>query len=58
MKAINRVFMGGAMRRELDLMGVMQRLGEPSDVPDAAEVLAPATTRLREWCERRAAGAA
>lgn len=57
MKAINRVFMDGAMSRELGLMGVMQRLGEPSDVPDAAEVLGPATTRLREWCERRAAGA-
>ncbi len=57
MKAINRLFMGGAMRRELGLMALMQRLGEPSDVPDAAEVLGPATTRLREWCERRAAGA-
>ena len=53
MKAINRAFMGGGMSRELALMTVMQRLGEPSDVPDAAEVLGPATTTLREWCGRR-----
>ena len=57
MKAINRLFMGGAMSRELGLMVLMQRLGEPSDVPDAARVLGPATTRLRDWCERRAVGA-
>ena len=57
MKGINRFFMGGAMRRELGLMDLMQRLGEPSDVPDAAQVLGPATTTLRQWGERRAAGA-
>jgi uncharacterized protein YbjT (DUF2867 family) len=54
MKTVNRLFMSGAMSRELALMAVMQREGEPAGVPDAAEVLGPATTTLREWCERRA----
>lgn len=56
MRTVNRVFMGGAMSRELALMAVMQRLGEPSKVPDAGDVLGPATTTLRAWCERRAMG--
>jgi uncharacterized protein YbjT (DUF2867 family) len=56
MKAINRLFMGGGMSRELALMAVMQRLGEPSNVPEAAEVLGPATTTVRAWCERLAMG--
>ena len=50
--------MGGAMSRELPLMAVMQRLGEPTSVPDAAEVLGPATTTLHMWCEHRAAQSA
>ncbi len=58
MKVVNRLFMGGAMSRELALMAVMQRLGEPSNVPDAAAVLGPATTTVGAWCERRAVGAA
>ena len=56
MRTVNRVFMGGALSRQLALMAVMQRLDEPSKVPDAADVLGPATTTLRAWCERRAMG--
>lgn len=54
MRALNRTFMRGAMTRELDLMRVMQQVGEPTDVPDAAELLGPATTTLVDWCSRRA----
>jgi uncharacterized protein YbjT (DUF2867 family) len=49
------LFMGGAMSRELGLMTVMQRLGEPTDVLDAGAVLGAATTTVRAWCERRSA---
>jgi uncharacterized protein YbjT (DUF2867 family) len=55
MRAMNRLFMGGAMSRELGLMTVMQRLGEPTDVLDAGAVLGAATTTVRAWCERRSA---
>ena len=57
MRALNRTFMRDAMARELDLMGVMQRVGEPTNVPDASDVLRPATTTLDAWCSRgRASG--
>jgi uncharacterized protein YbjT (DUF2867 family) len=55
MAAINRLLMSGAMTRELALMRVMQRVGEPTGVPDAGELLGPATTTLTQWCARRAA---
>ncbi len=58
MRALNRTFMRGAMTRELDLMRVMQRVGEPTNVPEASEVLGPPTTTLEEWCSQRRASEA
>lgn len=56
MAAINRAFMGGALTRELALMRLMQRVGEPAGAPEAADLLGPATTTLREWCVRQLEG--
>lgn len=58
MRVINRLVMREAMTRELALMRVMQRVGEPTGVPEAGDLLGPATTSLRAWCQRRANGAA
>lgn len=55
MSALNRVFMGGAMTRELGTMRLLQSVGEPTGVPEAATVLGAATTTLRDWCARQAA---
>jgi uncharacterized protein YbjT (DUF2867 family) len=54
MRAINRAFMRGGMSRELALMRLLQRVGEPTGVPEASELLGPATTTPRDWCERHA----
>lgn len=58
MDLANRLIMGGAMTRELTLMRIMQRVGEPAEVPSAGNLLGPATTTLRAWCEQRAGAAA
>ncbi len=58
MRRINRLLMRGALTRELALMGVMQRVGEPTGVPEAGPLLGPATTTLEAWCQQRAKGAA
>jgi uncharacterized protein YbjT (DUF2867 family) len=54
MRAINRAFMRGGMSRDLALMRIMQRVGEPTGVPEASDLLGPAPTTLRQWCERHA----
>ena len=52
MKALNATVMRGAMTRELALMSIMQREGEPDSAgPDDA--LPPATTGLSRWLEGR-----
>lgn len=55
MSAVNRLVLRGALSRELALMRTMQHAGESSAVPEAAELLGPATTTLQTWCEGRAA---
>jgi hypothetical protein len=58
MDLVNRLIMGGAMTRELTLMRIMQRVDEPAEVPSAGDLLGPATTTLRAWCEQRVGAAA
>lgn len=50
MAAVSRAFMGGGMTREISLMRLMQRVGEPAGGPDAGDVLGAATTTLAQWC--------
>lgn len=50
MAAISRLFLKGELRRTLDTMRLLQRLGERDDSSEADRVLGPATTTVREWC--------
>ena len=58
MRPLDRLFMGGALRANLELMGLLQRLGERGDPSEANRLLGALTTTVREWCERRVASRA
>jgi uncharacterized protein YbjT (DUF2867 family) len=58
MSMINTLFMGGRLRRELDTMSLLQRIGPADDGGDADKVLGPATTTLRQWCQQQRLGTA
>ena len=58
MRPLDRLFMGGKLRANLELMGLLQRLGERGDPTEANRLLGAPTTTVREWCERRAASRA
>ena len=54
MSVVDRLFMRGRLRSTLQLMRVMQRVGERG-VPSTADgVLGAPMTTLRRWCEQRA----
>jgi uncharacterized protein YbjT (DUF2867 family) len=55
MSVVDAVFMHGQLRSTLQLMRVMQRVGERGDPSVANEVLGAPTTTLRQWCEKRQA---
>jgi uncharacterized protein YbjT (DUF2867 family) len=56
MSVIDALFMRGQLRSTLQLMRVMQRVGERGDPSEANEVLGPPTTTLRQWCEQQRTG--
>jgi len=49
------LFKRGQLRSTLQLMRVMQRVGERGDPSEANEVLGAPTTTLRQWCEKQQA---
>ncbi len=51
MKGIDRVFMGGKLRANLELMALLQRLGEQGDPAEANRLLGAPATTVRQWCE-------
>jgi uncharacterized protein YbjT (DUF2867 family) len=55
MAAADRLLMGGRLRRTLELLRLMQRVGEVGDPGEANRLLGAPTTTLAEWCRRRAA---
>jgi hypothetical protein len=55
MSVVDALFMHGQLRSTLQLMRVMQRVGERGDPSVANEVLGAPTTTLRQWCEERRA---
>lgn len=57
MRAVDRFVLHGELRANLDIMGLLARLGERGDPEPARRVLGPATTTVRDWCERRRAAA-
>lgn len=51
MKGIDRVFTGGKLRANLELMALLQRLGEQGDPAEANRLLGAPATTVRHWCE-------
>jgi uncharacterized protein YbjT (DUF2867 family) len=54
MAAANGLFMGGKLSSTLQLMRLLERVGERGDPSDAWQLLGAPTTTVREWCERQA----
>ena len=53
MNVIDRFFMGGKLSGNLELMALLQRVGERGDPTEANELLGAPTTTASEWCEQR-----
>ena len=58
MGLIDRLFMRSKLRANLELMGLLQRVGERGDPTDANRLVGAPTTTLQTWCEGRAASTA
>jgi uncharacterized protein YbjT (DUF2867 family) len=54
MRVVDRLFMNGELGPTLDLMKVMQQVGEVGDPAPARQILGAPTTTLRAWCEAQA----
>ena len=55
MSVVDALFMRGQLRSTIQLMRVMQRVGERGDPSEANEVLGAPATTLRQWCEKQRA---
>ena len=53
MSVVDALFMRRQLRSTIQLMRVMQRVGERGDPSEANEVLGAPTTTLRQWCEKQ-----
>ena len=53
MSIVDAAFMRRQLRSTLQLMRVMQRVGERGDPSEANEMLGAPTTTLRQWCEEQ-----
>ena len=54
MAAANRVLMGGKLTGPLQLMRLLERLGERGDPVIAQRLLGTPTTTVQQWCQQRA----
>jgi uncharacterized protein YbjT (DUF2867 family) len=54
MAVVDRLFMGGQLRRTIELMRLMDEVGEVGDPSEANRILGAPSTTVRQWCERRA----
>ena len=57
MAVADRLFMGGRLRRTIDLVRLMQQVGELGDPSEANQLLGAPTTTLAQWCQQRQAAA-
>jgi uncharacterized protein YbjT (DUF2867 family) len=55
MSIVDKLFMGRQLRGTLQLMRVMQRVGERGDSSETDKALGAPTTTLHQWCEQRLA---
>jgi uncharacterized protein YbjT (DUF2867 family) len=54
MSAIDRLFMGGKLAPNLQIMRLLARLGERGDPGPANELLGAPTTTVEDWCRAQA----
>ena len=54
MRVVDRVLMGGKLRSNLELMALLQRIGEQGDPAEANRLLGAPETTVRQWCENLA----
>ena len=55
MSVVDTLLARGQLRSTIQLMRVMQRVGERGDPSEANEVLGAPSTTLRQWCEKQQA---
>ena len=55
MRLVDRLVMAGRLRANLELMALLQRLGERGDPAEANRLLGAPTTTVGQWCQRHAA---
>jgi uncharacterized protein YbjT (DUF2867 family) len=55
MSLADRLLMGGRLHANLQLMRLLQRLGERGDPYEATRLLGAPTTTVRQWCQQGAA---
>jgi uncharacterized protein YbjT (DUF2867 family) len=55
MSAVDLILLGGRSRTTLQLIALLNRLGEQGDPAEAARLVGPATTTVQQWCQQRAA---
>jgi uncharacterized protein YbjT (DUF2867 family) len=53
MSLADRLVMGGRLHANLQLMRLLQRLGERGDPSEATRLLGAPTTTIRRWCQQR-----
>ena len=53
MAVADRLVMGGRLQANLQLMGLLQRLGERGDPSEAARLLGAPTATIDQWCRQR-----
>jgi uncharacterized protein YbjT (DUF2867 family) len=58
MRVIDALVLGRKLQDTLQLMALMQRVGERGDPTEANRLLGAPATTLRQWCEQRRARAA
>ena len=54
MAAVNRLLMDGKLTGPLQLMRLLERIGERGDPTIAQRELGAATTTVQQWCRQRA----
>ena len=53
MALIDRLVMRQRLRRTLQLMALMERVGERGDPAETNQLLGAPTTTVRQWCEQQ-----
>jgi uncharacterized protein YbjT (DUF2867 family) len=53
MAAVDRLALHGTLRRTIETMRLLQRLGDVGDTTECDAILSPCTTTLAQWCRQQ-----